>query len=348
MIKLEYTRLSSIELKNYINNRVYVVFMVLNTAVKLQKDKVTKFITFNMVDGDICIDCKLFGATEEQIESIKDGVVFNAAVDVKPYDKAPSGYSCVIYNIEKSDVSPQIFVNWSDKLMISQQIIQDAVNQIANTVYGQIACKIVIDNWGKFTVWSAAKSQHHSRLGDLITHTAEVVKISSMIADYTCEYYGERFINKPLLIASAMIHDIGKLSELNVNSSTGGVEYSTDAALTTHIMSDLSIIDATCSDLGLGTQQTLSGQPEKSDEQIRSEVESILLLKHCVAAHHGKLEWGSPIKPAIPEAYILNKADEMSAEMFRYNKAFKDLEAGKSLTSWVSGELRVIYREANK
>ena len=67
-------------------------------------------------------------------------------------------------------------------------------------------------------------------------------------------------------------------------------------------------------------------EPVKSDEELADEIECLNLLKHCLAAHHGKLEWGSPIQPSVPEAYLVHIVDKLDAEMFKYNRAFKGLE----------------------
>ena len=71
-------------------------------------------------------------------------------------------------------------------------------------------------------------------------------------------------------------------------------------------------------------------------------------MKHCIFAHHGKKEYGSPIEPHCPEAYILNIADGLSAEMFRYNKTFESLEKANSNTVWTCGQMVVTYKASNK
>ena len=345
--------LHDIDLKTKVGQRLFICFMAMDVSVKLQKDQVSRMIVFNMVDKNNKADCKLFGATDSQIEMLKDGQTFNAAVDIKPYDRAACGYSCIIYNIEPSSVPSEYFVDWADDLQGSQQIIQDAINNSIETIYGKIAYQIIIKYWAKLAVWPGGKSNHHTKLGDLLTHTAEVVKISEDIADIYNQKYGDNFINKPLLLAAASIHDIGKVSELEVDVKSGHTEYSTEAALSTHIMNIIKEVDIQANQMSYGVQEfhinsANEEEPIKSDEQLKEESEAVALLRHCVAAHHGKLEYGSPIQPSIPEAYVLSKADEISAELYRYNRSYKDLEPGKSISSWISGEMHVTYKENNK
>jgi len=68
--------------------------------------------------------------------------------------------------------------------------------------------------------------------------------------------------------------------------------------------------------------------PVKSEDQLEEEIEAVKLLQHVLAAHHGKLEYGSPITPNTPEAYILNMMDELSACMYKYNREFNEIEPG--------------------
>lgn len=350
---MEYIRLSEADLKNKVGNRVFVQFLARDVSVRLQKDKVTKFISFNMVDKDTVIEAKLFGAKERDIETIKEGVVYNAAIDIKEYDKAPSGISCLLYNYDLSNEQPESFVDWAEDLDQCQKIIEDILPYIIETYYGKIAYPILAENWAKFARWTAASNQHHTRLGELLVHTSEVVALSDELADYFNEKYGDSFINKPLLLSAAMIHDLEKINELDVNTNSGKTEYSTRSVLSTHIMDILADVDIQAYKLGLGrqiTEENEVGEDEdtKTEEQLADEKESIDLLKHCLAAHHGKLEYGSPIVPSIPEAHLLNMADCLSADMYRFNKVMKELDPGKMSSVWASGTYRNTYKDSTK
>ena len=159
--------------------------------VTCMKDKITKFVSFNMVDKDVVIEAKVFGASDSQIELIQEGKVYNSAVDVKPYDRSPSGYSCIIYNMDFSELPSEQFIDWAENLDACQKVIEDTLPEILNTYYGQIAYPILANNWEKFARWTAASNQHHTRLGELLVHTSEVMTICSDLADYFNEVYGD-------------------------------------------------------------------------------------------------------------------------------------------------------------
>lgn len=349
---MEYTRLGQIDFKNNIGNRVFALFLARDVSVRLQKDKVTKFVVFNMVDKDVVIEARVFGASEQMIDLIKEGMVYQGAIDVKAYEKAPQGYSCIIYNMDFSDTPPEYFADWAEGLEESRDIINNAIATCYDTYYGQITFPIISENWEKFSKWTAASSMHHNQLGGLLTHTAEVVSISDKLAHFFNEKYYDGFINRPLLLCSAILHDIGKIFELDVNTLSGKTEYSVHSVLSSHIMDILRIVDLKAYELGFGQPKITDDDGNviglKTDETVDEEREAVELLKHCLAAHHGKLEYGSPITASTPEAVILNTADMISAEMYRYNKNLKDVNPGEFVSSWASGQLFKYYKDSTK
>lgn len=349
---MEYTRLGDVDLKGNIGNRVFVSFLALGVEVKPQKDG-QKYIMFDMVDCGTKLEAKIFGASEDAISKVIPGKVYFGAVDIKKWDRAPNGISGIIYNMSDSDLDPDQYLDWSESVEDSQKIIESALGELGDSIYKDIVYPILVERWGKMYYWSAAVSQHHTRLGDLVTHTAEVVELASSMADFFNAIYGDEFINKSLLISSAILHDIGKTEELDVDTTSGETSYSVNSTLKTHIMDSISMVDIQAYKLGLGRQSYITNEINedeelKTEEEIQEEQEAVNLLKHCLAAHHGKKEWGSPIEPSIPEAYLLHVADNIGAEMFKYNRDFCNMQAGESSTSWGAGGMRSVYKEISK
>lgn len=150
-----------------------------------------------------------------------------------------------------------------------------------------------------FKSHSAAKSVHHSFAGGLLEHTLSIVRL--------CEYYVKTYplLSKDLLYSAAIFHDIGKTKEL---SGFPENDYTDDGQLLGHIVMGVEMISE-----GV---RNIEGFPEK----IASE------LKHCVIAHHGELEYGSPKKPALAEAVALHYADATDAKLQTLTEIFKDKE----------------------
>lgn len=139
-----------------------------------------------------------------------------------------------------------------------------------------------------FMYHSAAKSVHHSFIGGLLEHTLGVAEL----CDFYCKKY--QALNRDLLITAALFHDVGKLKEI---SDFPENDYTDEGQLLGHIY-----IGAEW----LGERiKTIPGFPAKLATELR----------HCILAHHGELEYGSPKKPAILEALALNFADNTDAKM---------------------------------
>lgn len=148
-----------------------------------------------------------------------------------------------------------------------------------------------------FVGHSAAKTVHHGFAGGLLEHTLSVVKM--------CEYMVSAYpiLNKDLLYAAAICHDIGKTKELSPFPTN---DYTDDGQLLGHIVIGVEMIS--------DAVRSIPGFPE----QLASE------LKHCIVAHHGELEYGSPKKPALAEALALNFADATDAKLQTLTELFKD------------------------
>ena len=150
-----------------------------------------------------------------------------------------------------------------------------------------------------FKEHSAAKTVHHGFAGGLLEHTLSVVKF--------CEYMTKAYpiLNYDLLITAALCHDIGKVQELSPFPEN---DYTDDGQLMGHIVIGVEMIS--------DAVRKIEGFPHV----LASE------LKHCIVAHHGELEYGSPKKPALPEAVALNLADAADAKMQTLTEAFKKVD----------------------
>ena len=156
-----------------------------------------------------------------------------------------------------------------------------------------------------FQFHSAAKTVHHGFVGGLLEHTLSVVKL----CDYYAGYY--KTLNRDLLLTAAMFHDIGKMQELSRFPEN---DYTDDGQLRGHIM--------------IGTEMISERIRQIPDFPPRLASE----LKHCILAHHGELEYGSPKKPALLEALALNFADNTDAKMETMIEA---LAAGGTNKGWL-------------
>lgn len=148
----------------------------------------------------------------------------------------------------------------------------------------------------RFCNASAAKTIHHGFIGGLLEHTLSVTRL--------CDFYAKQYpiLNHDLLITAAICHDIGKTRELSAFPKN---DYTDDGQLLGHIMIGAEMIH--------DAAREIPGFPPDLE----------LDLKHCILAHHGEYEYGSPKKPALAEAMALNLADNTDARMETMTELFK-------------------------
>ena len=140
----------------------------------------------------------------------------------------------------------------------------------------------------RFKFQSAAKTVHHGFVGGLLEHTLSVTKM--------CDYFADNYpiLNRDLLLTAAIFHDIGKTEELTAFPEN---DYTDAGQLLGHIM--------------IGAEMVGERIRQIPDFPVKLGNE----LKHCILAHHGELEYGSPKKPALAEALALNFADNADAKL---------------------------------
>ena len=139
-----------------------------------------------------------------------------------------------------------------------------------------------------FRMASAAKTIHHGFIGGLLEHSVSVAKLCSSM----CENY--KILNRDLLITAALLHDVGKLREIAPFPEN---DYTDEGQLLGHIY--------------LGAQMV--GEHAAKIEGFPADLSRE--LQHCILAHHGELEYGSPKKPALIEALALSMADNLDAKI---------------------------------
>ena len=158
----------------------------------------------------------------------------------------------------------------------------------------------------------AAKSMHHAFIGGMLEHIVSMLGLCDAVA----RHYPQ--IHRDLLLTGALLHDIGKLSELSWGTS---FDYTMEGQMLGHITIGIGQIDQKVA--------ALPGFPEP----LR------ILVQHMVLSHHGKYEYGSPKLPMIPEAVLLHYVDDMDAKMQTMDVEFKKAaNAGRdaaTMTEWV-------------
>lgn len=178
------------------------------------------------------------------------------------------------------------------------------IQLVKNPYYNKLLHMFLIDDEEfvkKFRFSSAAKSMHHGFVGGLLEHTLGVTRL--------CGHYTKAYpmLNRDLLLTAAMFHDLGKVEELSAFPQN---DYTDDGQLLGHIMIGAEMLHDAI--------RSIPNFPKKMESE----------LKHCILAHHGELEYGSPKKPALAEAVALSLADNTDSRMQMLAEIFDGAQEG--------------------
>lgn len=177
--------------------------------------------------------------------------------------------------------------------------------------------RVLADHGAALREWPAARQIHHAYRGGLLEHVLQLAEVGRLVA----RAYGA---DEDLVVAGAVLHDIGKLQELQYE--TGTTRYTRDGNLVGHIGLGLVLV-----------REAVAAIPGFPDD-LRAE------LEHLVVSHHGARERGSPVEPKSVEAFILAALDDLDARLNQVRQALARVPEGEEFTEWHARLGRVLYR----
>lgn len=245
----------------------------------------------------------------------------NAGIDdfdtldyIEVYGDVTSFQGALQVNVKRIRKCREGEYNPADYLPVSKFPIEDMmqellgyINSIENIYLKKLLQMLFVEDEAfveAFKKSSAAKTVHHGFVGGLLQHTLAVTRL----CDYYCSQYP--ILKRDLLLSAAICHDIGKTKELSLFPEN---DYTDDGQFLGHIVIGSEMVGEKI--------REIPGFPK----MIANE------LKHCILAHHGELEFGSPKKPVIVEAMALNFADNTDAKL----QTFTELMESTTETGWL-------------
>lgn len=289
---------------DYIKNEIYLCKSKQILSGKNGKN----YASLVLQDKTGTIDAKIWDFSNE-IEQYEAMDFVHIDARVTSYQDALQLNISKIYKGREGEYYPEDYFPVTGKdVEVMYREIKDFVASIKDTNLKSLAEDFFVNNdefIKSFKKHSAAKAVHHSFMGGLLEHTLSVVKM--------CDFFARSYplINRDILITAALFHDIGKLQELSAFPEN---DYTNEGQLLGHIY-----IGAT----------SLSNHIKKKD---KFPVKLANELIHCILAHHGELEYGSPKKPATIEALALHFADNTDAKLQTMTEI---LASGDSKLEWL-------------
>lgn len=181
-----------------------------------------------------------------------------------------------------------------DPVSMFQELITIAEQEISERSLRQLTVGLLQDYAQPLLTWPAAVYHHHAFRGGFLEHVLSVTHTAIFLANKYARLYPEIQLSKSLVVAGAILHDIGKLLELEQRPV--GAEYTPYGRLIGHIVLGRDLIRAKA-----------AGIPDLNPELL-------LRLEHVILSHQGTPEWGSPVVPATPEALLVHYADDLDAK----------------------------------
>lgn len=262
---------------------------------KQKNSAVTKngreYLNVTLADKTGTISCKIWDPNSMSIGDFQ----VNDYVDV--YGKVSVFNGALQFNIDKAFKAQDGSFNPADYLPVSKRDAVEMWNELRafiSSVKTPCYKSLLVSFFGDseladtFRKHSAAKMVHHGFVGGLMQHTLAVAKV--------CDFFATQYplLDRDLIITAALLHDIGKTKELSAFPLN---DYTDEGQLLGHIVIGTNMISERAA--------KISDFPEVKKNE----------LLHCIVAHHGSLEFGSPKLPALMEAIALNMADNIDAKM---------------------------------
>lgn len=167
--------------------------------------------------------------------------------------------------------------------------------------------------------WPAALKLHHAHRGGLLYHTFTMYRLAKQI----CEIYPA--LNSDLVLGGVILHDLAKMTELDVGEIGLASGYSVSGQLIGHI--------------ALGVAEI-----ESAAERLGTDEETKLLMQHIILSHHGQAEFGSPKAPMFPEAEVVSTVDMLDARMYEMFDVLDTVESGGFSERQWALENRMLYK----
>lgn len=293
-------------------------FVLIKEATKGVASNGKPFLTLILRDATGEIEAKLWDATKEDEAVFIPEQIIKIQGNINEFRGKPQMRIGTIRLSQPTDgVKVSDFV---EKAPIEQEVlmekIMEAVFEMSNPSLQRIVRAFVKKYQTGLLTYPAASRNHHAYVSGLAHHIVSMLALARELH----QLYPE--VNKDLLYAGIILHDLGKIKELSGVVSTS---YTIEGKLLGHIPIMVEEIGHIAKELDI-------------------QGEEVVILQHLVLSHHGKAEWGSPTPPLIREAELLHFIDLIDAKMNMLNRALDKVKPGEFTPKLFAMDQRAFYK----
>ena len=295
-------------------------FYLIKSAEVRQTRAGKNYLAFTFQDDSGEIEGKLWDAQPHNVKEFTAGKVVHMQGRREVYNNTPQVNQITLRLPQYGE--PNNPADFKEKPPVEAKELKAYLSDMMFKIENPVWQRVVRSLYGKydqeFYRYPAAKTNHHAFETGLAYHTATMVRLADAIGDIYPQ------LNKSLLFAGIMLHDLAKVLELTGPEDTA---YTVRGNLIGHI----ALIDEEIS-------KTLI------ELKIDDTKEDVILLRHLVLSHHGQLEYGSPVRPQIMEAEILHMIDNLDASMMMMTSALAKVGAGQMTSKIFAMDNRSFYK----
>ncbi len=269
-------------------------------------------------DGTDMIEAKIWNFSDELKDKLENGEVYVASGRMKDYQgKMQFNINDIRKVTKEDDIDLSEFYEYA-RIDVEelQNIIEKYISNIDNVILRETTIKLLKKHYVNYFFYPAAVNMHHNYYSGLAYHVYSMLTIS----DAYLKLYP--FINKSLVYAGVILHDLGKLVEL---SGPKGTEYTKEGKLLGHITIGVNELYNVATSLGY------------------QDSEEITNLAHIILSHHGQMEYGSPKEPQTPEAALIHFLDHSDSKLAAIEKEIKKINKGEYTTPVFAFDRRIFY-----
>ena len=295
-------------------------FLLVKASNKKTSSKGDEYLDMTLADKSGEINAKLWSYSAAKDGEYQPGDIVKVRGTVSMYNGAEQlRIDKIRHTLPSDEVNTDELVATAD---YSGEAMFDELVGIAEGFKDEDIKAIVLallrEHKEKLTYWPAAFKLHHAIRSGLMFHTLSIVRLCEKV----CELY--TFVDRELLIAGAMLHDVAKTVEYEMTPSGLASGYTVRGNLIGHLAEGAIMIRETANRLG-----------------INSEVP--MLLEHMVLSHHGEPDFGAVVRPAFIEAELLSELDMLDARMFEMKEATFGVASGEFTGKMWSMDNRKLY-----
>lgn len=304
--------------------RIEGYYLIKSVDLKTANANGRKYLDFIISDKTGDISAKLWEVNKEIEESIASNVIVKIRGSVVAWQGSLQlKIEKMRYTTEEDNINIEEYVQSAPiKSEELYELVGIYIDSMDNQDMKNIVKHIFEKNRDRLLYYPAAKKNHHAIRGGLLYHVyTMLVNAENLLKVYD-------FMNNDLVYAGVILHDLSKMDEMNSNELGIVSEYTLEGTLLGHITQGVKNVE-------------MVGTEVNADKKV------IMLLQHMILSHHYEPEYGSPVKPMIPEAEMLHFLDVMDARMYDMRKLINETKPGEFSEKLWSLENRRIYNHGD-